>query len=570
MHGDRDETQPYFPTADGSDEPTMQLPPSVTPVGRRASSGEGRKQVELVAGTGPHLSTVTSSLRSRRLRAAALFLIAMQGLMLAWRVTIGGGDLWQLNVAMILGLGAAAGFLRGDGPISERRIKRVEAALFGLMVIYLAARQYHLLVDDQDGSADLLEVGRGSMILAILLMFVYTKFVPNDWKGTARVVIPIALVPASTTIVAALIHPEVFRRVHESASLSSISENVLFMSVASILAIYGAHVQNTLRTEAFEARQLNQYRLVTRLGSGGMGEVYLAEHHMMKRPCALKRIRADKAGDPQTLARFEREVRATSRLSHPNTIEIYDFGRTDDGTFYYVMEYLPGMSLAEIVERHGPLPFGRVIYLLRQACGALAEAHASGLIHRDLKPANIFVARLGGRWDFVKVLDFGLVKDRDADASDPRLSREHTVQGTPTYMAPEQVLGRPDLDHRIDIYALGCVAYTALAGRPPFDDGSNLAVMVAHAKSPVEPPSTHRPGLPDDLERVVLRCLEKSPGDRYPDTIALERALAACASASEWDDGAADRWWNEFEPERQPDGSRLAPIRTEATPAPVA
>ncbi len=567
MHGDRDETQPYFPTVDGSDQPTMRLPRSTTPSGGAAGHGEGRAPVKLVGGTGPHLSTVTSSLRLRRLRAAAWFLIAMQGVLLMWRVAIGGGDLWQLNVAMILGLGVASGFLHGEGPISVRRVARVELAIFGLMVIYLATRQYHLIVHEHDSSAELLAVGRGSMILAILLMFVYTKFVPNDWKGTARVVIPIALVPASTTIFASLIHPEVYRRIHESASLSTISENVLFMAAASFLAIFGAHVQNTLRLEAFEARQLNQYRLVSRLGSGGMGEVYLAEHHMMKRPCALKRIRADKAGDPSTLARFEREVRATSRLSHPNTIEIYDFGRTDDGTFYYVMEYLPGMSLADIVDSHGPMPPGRAIHLLRQACGALAEAHASGLIHRDLKPANIFAARRGGRWDFAKVLDFGLVKDRDADASDPRISRDHTVQGTPNYMAPEQVLGRPDLDHRIDLYSLGCVAYAVLTGRPPFDEASGVAVMLAHAKSPVEPPSRRRPGLPADLERVVLRCLEKSPDDRYPDAIALERALADCASASDWDDGAAERWWRDFEPARQ-DGlvARPAP---EPTPAPA-
>jgi serine/threonine-protein kinase len=191
------------------------------------------------------------------------------------------------------------------------------------------------------------------------------------------------------------------------------------------------------------------------------------------------------------------------------------------------------------------------------------------LIHRDLKPANIFAARRGGKWDVAKVLDFGLVKDRDADEGDPRLSREHTVQGTPTYMAPEQVLGRPDLDHRIDLYALGCVAYTALVGRPPFDDGSGIAVMVAHAKSPVEPPSTHRPGLPEDLERVVLRCLEKSPDDRYPDAIALERAFAQCASASEWDDGEAERWWRDFEPDRGAAPSTPSSAEIETAPTPV-
>ena len=569
MAGDRDETQPYLPPIDGSQDQTIVLQRSATNLpglkGRGADPELAR--VALVSGEGPRLSAVTSTLRKSRLRAAAWFLIAMQALFLIWRIAFGGGNLWPLNVAMIAGLGAASGFLYGDGPISERRLRFVESALFGLMVAYLAIRQHYMMVQGSREGADLVAAVRGSMIVSILLMFVYTKFVPNNWQGTAKVVIPIALVPATTSIVVALTHEEVFRTVHEGASLAIISENVLFMAVASILAIYGAHVQNTLRVEAFEAKQLNQYRLVAPLGSGGMGDVFLAEHHLMKRPCALKRIRPDKAGDPTTLARFEREVQATSRLSHPNTIEIYDFGRTDDGTFYYVMEYLPGMSLADIIEAHGPMPPGRVIYLLRQACGALAEAHASGLIHRDLKPANIFAARRGGMHDVAKVLDFGLVKDRDAEADDPRLSREHTVQGTPTYMAPEQVLGRPDLDHRIDLYALGCVAYTLLSGRPPFEGGSGIAVMVAHAKSPVEPPSKHRPGLPADLERVVLRCLEKFPGDRYPDALALERGLAACASASEWDDDAAERWWDDFEPTHKAGISPRHSPRTESISA---
>jgi eukaryotic-like serine/threonine-protein kinase len=558
MAGDREDTQPFLRPIIGTDDPTIRMMRSEAGPGAAAAAGESTSaRVALVAGGGPHLSTVTTSLRMTRLRAAAWFLIVMQGLFLAWRVAFGGGGLWPLNVAMIAGLGVASGFLYDRKPATERRVRWIEAAIFGLMVVYLAVRQHYMMVHAVRDGEDLVAVGRGSMIAAILLMFVYTKFVPNTWRGAARVVIPIALVPSVTTMVVSFMHPEVFRTVHEGISLPILSENVLFMSVASILAIYGAHVQSTLRTQAFEARQLNQYRLVAPIGSGGMGDVWLAEHHLMKRPCALKRIRPDRASDRTTLARFEREVQATSRLSHPNTIEIYDYGRADDGTFYYVMEYLPGLSLADIVDRHGPMPPGRVIYLLRQACGALAEAHASGLVHRDLKPANIFAARRGGRHDVAKVLDFGLVKDREADASDPRLSREHSVQGTPSYMAPEQAMGRPEMDHRIDIYALGCIAYALLTGRPPFQDASGVAVMIAHAKSPVEPPSKYRPGLPDDLERVVLRCLEKSPDDRYPDAIALERYLAACASAREWGAPEAERWWHEFEPEaRHVDATR--------------
>ena len=226
-----------------------------------------------------------------------------------------------------------------------------------------------------------------------------------------------------------------------------------------------------------------------------MGEVYLAEHRLLKRPCALKVIRPERAGDPRSLERFEHEVRATARLSDPNIVEVYDYGRTEDGTFFYVMEYLHGLSLDELVARHGPMPPGRVIYLLRQACEALAEAHAAGLIHRDLKPANLFAARRGRRYDFVKLLDFGLV-EAVAARHEVGPSRERTVCGTPQYMAPEQITGDRAVDGRCDLYALGGVAYTLLTGRPPFEGETATQVMNAHVRDPVVPPSRHRPDIP--------------------------------------------------------------------------
>ena len=210
-------------------------------------------------------------------------------------------------------------------------------------------------------------------------------------------------------LVLRILHPEVFRFAAPLLTFEIVSENILMLAIGAGVTVYATHIINALRVEAFEARQLNQYRLKGQIGAGGMGVVYLAEHQLLKRPCAIKLIAPDRAGDPKALARFEREVRTTARLSHPNTVEIYDYGRTDDGTFYYVMELLNGLSLADLVERHGPLPPGRAIFLLRQACGALAEAHAAGLVHRDLKPANIFAARRGNLHDFVKLLDFGLV-----------------------------------------------------------------------------------------------------------------------------------------------------------------
>ena len=242
------------------------------------------------------------------------------------------------------------------------------------------------------------------------------------------------------------------------------------------------------------------------------------------------------------LARFEREVQSSARLAHHNTIEIYDYGHTDDGTFYYVMEYLRGLSLADLVKTYGPLPAGRVIYVFRQVCAGLAEAHALGLIHRDLKPANVFVAVLGGETDVVKVLDFGLVK-MTKDPGAAALTTDMTVSGTPLYMAPEQATADRSLDARADIYALGAMMYYSLTGQPPFQGDTAFAVMIAHSRDPVVPPSQVRPDVPHDLEEVVLRCLAKKPGDRYPSVKDLGAALDACTCAALWGPRQADEWW---------------------------
>jgi serine/threonine-protein kinase len=235
-------------------------------------------------------------------------------------------------------------------------------------------------------------------------------------------------------------------------------------------------------------------------------------------------------------------VRSAARLAHPNTIEIYDYGRSDDGTFYYVMEYLVGLSLADLVREAGPLPPGRAIYIFRQICAGLAEAHRFGLVHRDLKPANVFVAVRGGEADVAKVLDFGLVKPtRDPGAV--ALTVDLTVAGTPQFMAPEQAVNDRSLDNRADIYSLGAMLYHALTGRPPFVGGNAFALMMAHARDPVDPPSRIRPGLPADLEAVVLRCLAKNPDERFPTAKSLSEALASCAAAQEWGPNRAEVWW---------------------------
>jgi serine/threonine-protein kinase len=273
-----------------------------------------------------------------------------------------------------------------------------------------------------------------------------------------------------------------------------------------------------------------------------MGEVFLAEHALLKRPCALKQIKGSANSDPLALARFEREVQSSARLAHPNTIEIFDYGHTVDGTFYYVMEYLRGMSMADLLRECGPLPPGRVVYLFRQVCAGLAEAHGLGMVHRDLKPANVFVAVRGGESDVAKVLDFGLVK-LTGDPGAAVLTTDLMVSGTPLFMAPEQATGEGLLDARADLYALGAVMYSALTGRPPFEGNSPFAVMMAHARDPVTPPRAVRPDVPADLERIVLRCLAKRPEDRFPSSKALGEALAACSCAGEWGPHRAEVWW---------------------------
>jgi len=279
-----------------------------------------------------------------------------------------------------------------------------------------------------------------------------------------------------------------------------------------------------------------------------MGEVYRAEHTLLKRPCAIKLIKEGEDADATILARFEREVQSTAKLTHFNTVAIYDYGRTDDGTFYYVMELLPGKSLEALVGEHGPLLPERVVHFLRQTCRALEEAHALGLVHRDLKPANIFAAERGGVYDVTKLLDFGLVKHAGGEQSeDSQLTAEGSFSGSPLYMPPEQATSFGRVDGRGDIYALGAVAYFLLTGKPPFSGEHALEILMAHARDEAVPLSRLNPDVPNDLEEVVRRCLEKKPEDRFQGAVDLERALAECECADRWTDQKAARWWQEIE-----------------------
>jgi serine/threonine-protein kinase len=307
---------------------------------------------------------------------------------------------------------------------------------------------------------------------------------------------------------------------------------VAVTSVASKV-IYGLH------EKALEVRKLGQYSLEDKIGEGGMGEVYRARHAMLRRPTAVKLLSGD--GSEAQLRRFEKEVQLTARLTHPNTISIYDYGRTPDGIFYYAMELLDGFTLEQLVERHGPQSPGRVIHLVRQVCGALKEAHRAGLIHRDIKPANIFLTRRGEIPDFVKVLDFGLVREMKGDQHLTR-SNIDTVVGTPLFLSPEAVATPDRIDARADLYGLGCVAYFLVTGSAPFT-GKNLIELCAHHLHTPPPPPSSRLPVPEDLERVILACLAKDRAARPESAEALDRLLASCRDAGSWGDAEAEAWW---------------------------
>ena len=319
---------------------------------------------------------------------------------------------------------------------------------------------------------------------------------------------------------------------------------VLIGSMAA-LGIYGAYRIDVLSKDASQARQLGQYKLRRLLGQGGMGEVHLAEHQFLRRACAVKLIRPEQAGNEDTLARFEREVRAAARLTHPNTIQIYDYGRAEDGTFYYAMEYLPGISLQELVERHGALPPARAIHVLMQVCGALREAHAHGLVHRDLKPANVMVCERGGMHDVVKLLDYGLVVTTNIAEEEARLTRTGMIVGTPEFMSPEQCGGDVSVTGASDIYSLGAVAYYLLSGKAPFAGRPVMQIMAAHLYETPKPIRQVREDVPEELEQVIARCLEKMPERRFADIDELETAIKRSSRTLSWTLDDARNWWHD-------------------------
>jgi serine/threonine-protein kinase len=313
------------------------------------------------------------------------------------------------------------------------------------------------------------------------------------------------------------------------------------ISILLSLLVLGAGMVFRLRRQVEAAQQLGQYTLLEKIGEGGMGVVYKARHAMLRRPTAIKLLSPANDSQGREL-RFEREVQLTSRLTHPNTIAVFDYGRTPDGVFYYAMEYLDGITLEDLVREDGPQPPNRVCHLLGQVCGALAEAHGVGLIHRDIKPGNLLLCSRGGIFDFVKVLDFGLVKD-SRDQTDTNLSTVGQLVGTPYYLAPEAVKAPEKVDGKADIYALGAVAYFLLTGQRVFEGQTILEVLGQHLHSdPPVPSEALGSPLPQEVDDIVLRCLAKEPEDR-PCAKDLMTVLQACAENSPWTAQDAEAWW---------------------------
>jgi serine/threonine-protein kinase len=296
--------------------------------------------------------------------------------------------------------------------------------------------------------------------------------------------------------------------------------------------------------------QLGQYVLLRKIGGGGMGVVYEAEHQSLRRPTAIKVLRPEKTAE-HNLVRFEREARLTASLCHPNTVSIYDYGRTPGGTFYYAMEYIEGIDLDMLVRHDGPQHPGRVIQILSQICGSLAEAHAVGLIHQDVKPANVFLCERAGLVDVVKVLDFGLVRRFSrAETADGRTSmiapQQQDFVGTPHYVAPEALLGDGEVDGRTDLYSLGCVAHYLLTGSAPFAGNTVLEVLGQHLHATAKPFAAKAPWpVSGELERIILGCLGKARVQRPKDAATLFAMLQGCPEARAWDLEHSRGWWAE-------------------------
>jgi serine/threonine-protein kinase len=509
---------------------------------------------DLVTKSKPRLSAETQDILQSRLKAAGLLLVAAL-LLSFWRDLLlpDASTYYLADVLSLTLLVTFSAFLFFKKGLSYKQLRGIELAIMATATLAIGFNQYQELAKAVASGSELVQARlAGAWVGVIWLVLIYGMFIPNTWKRAVSIMLPITLMPPLIRTLISLRYPEL----RQLIGPEQVSYSLLLMLVTLGSGVFGAHVINRLRKQVFEAKELGQYHLVEKIGSGGMGEVWKARHRMLARPAAVKVIRPEMLGaqDAQAaqhiLRRFEREAQATAALTSPHSIALYDFGLTDEGVFYYVMELLDGSDMETFVERFGPLPPGRVAFLLQQACESLEDAHHYGLIHRDIKPANIFSCRLGLKTDFTKVLDFGLVKTSSASQfSSTQLTQAGMATGTPAYISPEQATGE-QVDSRADIYSLGCVGYWLLTGKLVFDASNAMSMIIEHVKSTPEPPSAKiEEPVPTDLESLILSCLAKSPDDRPQSATELGAKLRECECYKDWDWQKAASWWHQHLPD---------------------
>jgi len=424
------------------------------------------------------------------------------------------------------------------------------AALYGWQTLLSAAAIQHWI---QNGREEPFGLGAGEVPWVGVLILVFGVAVPMKpmqqlFSGALASATLVAWVLLSLVMVPV---PAGLETAIEKLTVPVLLAVVLPSLLCVGIGYMAARQIRQLSVRLQEAHELGSYRLIEKLGSGGMGEVWRAQHQMLARPAAIKLLRNIRTDpdDPRAatlLERFEREVQATSQLRSPHTVEVYDYGFTAEGVFYYVMELLDGTDLEDLIAASGPQPPARVIGILQQAASSLAEAHSLGLVHRDVKPANVMVCRVGLEEDFVKVLDFGLVKAVASGQEGPALTAEFSFAGTPAYAAPEVAKnGAIHATGQSDLYSLACVGYWLLTGQQVFPGGTPIQILSKHVSDRPPPPSQHLPApLPDDLEGLIMRCLAKDPSARPAGAVGFLAELERCVVPEPWDQAAARAWWH--------------------------
>ncbi|MBL8818272.1 MAG: serine/threonine protein kinase [Planctomyces sp.] len=536
--------------------------------------GTAGPQKRLVPTSDGSAESPEHQLLRRRIRAVALLLFAARVAYIARLVLVENSSLGFSDILVFAGLLLVFFAMPALRKSPLYLLRGVEFLVFiGMALDFsvslnerLASVAEQLLIapgNDHAAIVDLVAAIKDHILALFALMMIYGMFIPNTGLRSAGMVLLMAVMSAAVIMSNKESREglESFRK-SNSMSVSKLrSSNLLSLAIGAGCAVYGTIVINQLRRRAQSAEELGQYRLRSKLGSGGMGDVFLAEHKLLRRLCAVKLIRGDYAEDPTMMGRFEREVQATASLTHWNTIQVFDYGQTDEGRFFYVMEYLYGLNLYELVERFGPLPESRVIFLLVQVCDALRESAYRGLVHRDIKPSNIFLANLGNRCDVVKLLDFGLVRPIAA-TSDENDTHANQINGSPRFMCPEQAQGEvPDI--RGDMYSLAAVAYFLLSGHPPFRSDSALQLVISHASR--IPPNLRTIGVPisPELDSIVMKCLAKRPEDRFQTPDELQSELQCLPLYGHWTWETAELWW------RQNLADNMAPQESILTQVPV-